>query len=55
MYGLWSVTALKLSLDKKWISASGTCCFKQRIAAVVKTISPMDEKRMTKNFIEGIY
>ena len=51
MYGLASVTSLKACLLKKWTSAFGTCNFKQRIAAVVKTISPMEEKRMTKNFM----
>jgi hypothetical protein len=39
------------SLVTKWTSAPSTCCFRQRITGVVKTISPIELKRMIKNLI----
>ena len=53
MYGLATVTALNFTLVKKCTSAPGICCLRQRIAGVVKTISPMEEKRMIRNFMNA--
>ena len=38
-------------LVRKCTSASGTCFLRQRITGVVNTISPIDEKRTSRNFI----
>jgi hypothetical protein len=51
MYGLATVTAFIEAFVKKWISTPGICCLAQRIAGVVKTMSPIDEKRMNNKRI----
>ena len=47
MYGLEEVTSLKDCLVTKCNSVSGNCIFKQRKTGLAKTISPMEENRMT--------
>ncbi|MEY4109819.1 MAG: hypothetical protein RLZZ46_173 [Bacteroidota bacterium] len=48
-YGLFSSSGLNLDLVRKKISASGFCNFRQRMTAVVKTISPIEENRTNRN------